>query len=104
MSALLLLRQTGLVVLLAAASWSAAGEAKTLTARDRAAIEAAFAKVDTNNDGKLSRDEATAFPEFAPKFDGLDRNKDGLLSLDEFAAYEGVRSPEASRASFSLFQ
>jgi Ca2+-binding EF-hand superfamily protein len=103
MLALALLRRTGLGILLAALSWGAAGETK-LTARDRAAIEAAFAKVDANNDGKLSRDEAAAFPEFAPRFDALDRNKDGLLSLDEFAAYEGVRSQEASRASFALFQ
>jgi hypothetical protein len=103
MSTLSTIRQAAALVLLLAASWGATAETK-LTARDRAAIEAAFAKVDTNNDGKLSRDEAADFPEFALKFDALDRNKDGLLSLDEFAAYEGVRSPEASRASFALFQ
>jgi Ca2+-binding EF-hand superfamily protein len=96
-------RQTASILLLVATSWSASAETK-LTARDRAVIEAAFAKVDSNNDGKLSREEAAAFPDFALKFDALDRNKDGLLNLDEFAAFEGVRTQEASRASFALFQ
>ena len=65
---------------------AAPAQARTLTAKDRVAIEAAFAKVDTNADGRIQRDEAAAVPEVAARFDALDRNKDGALSLDEFAA------------------
>jgi EF hand len=59
--------------------------AKT-SAKQRAAIEAAFARADTNGDGKLSRAEAEHLPAIAARFDELDTNKDGFLSLEEFAA------------------
>ena len=56
-----------------------------LSAVARAAIEAAFARGDTNGDGKLSRDEAQRFPEIEARFDELDRDHDRFLSLAEFA-------------------
>ena len=65
-----------------AVACSAAG----LSAVDREAIEAAFARADTNGDGKLSREEAQRFPEIANRFDELDLDHDGFLSLEEFAA------------------
>ena len=56
-----------------------------LSAVDREAIEAAFARADTNGDGKLSREEAQRFPEIAARFDELDTDHDGFLSLIEFS-------------------
>ena len=57
-----------------------------MSAVDREAIEAAFARADVNGDGKLSREEAQRFPEIAARFDALDLDHDGFLSLSEFAA------------------
>jgi Ca2+-binding EF-hand superfamily protein len=72
--------------------WAAAAQASApspaalkTSATERAAIEAAFARADTNNDGKLSRDEAQRLPAIFLKFDELDKDKDGFLSLEEFA-------------------
>ena len=59
--------------------------AAELSAVDREAIEAAFARADTNSDGKLSREEAQRFPEIAARFDELDTDHDGFLSLIEFS-------------------
>ena len=59
--------------------------AAELSAVEREAIEAAFARADTDGDGKLSRDEAQRFPEIAARFDELDSDRDGFLSLIEFS-------------------
>ena len=56
-----------------------------VAAKDKALVESAFTKADTNGDGKLARDEAARFPAIAAKFDALDKDKDGVLSLEEFA-------------------
>lgn len=40
---------------------------------------AAFAKLDTDKDGKLSRAEAAADPKFAERFEKMDLNKDGVI-------------------------
>ena len=64
------------------------------SAVEREAIEAAFARADTNGDGKLSREEAQRFPEIAAHFDELDRDHDGFLSFAEFAA--GAKAPVKS--------
>ena len=55
------------------------------SAKDKAAMEAAFAKADANGDSKLSKEEAAMYPAIATRFDELDKNKDGALSLAEFA-------------------
>jgi Ca2+-binding EF-hand superfamily protein len=76
---------------LASVCWAAAAQASApraqvkTSATERAAIEGAFARADTNNDGKLSRDEAQRLPAIFLKFDELDKDKDGFLSLEEFA-------------------
>ena len=54
-------------------------------AGDKVAADA-FKRADSNQDGKLSKEEAARLPAIAAKFDELDKDKDGSLSMDEFMA------------------
>jgi len=45
---------------------------------------AMWAKLDTNKDGRISRDEAKADPKFAARFDKMDANKDGFVDRADF--------------------
>ena len=47
-------------------------------------IERAFTFMDTDRDGKISRQEASGFRNVAKHFDAADTNKDNYLSLEEF--------------------
>jgi len=47
-------------------------------------IEQAFSFIDSNKDGKLSREEASGFRGVARHFDEADLNKDSILSREEF--------------------
>jgi Ca2+-binding EF-hand superfamily protein len=81
------------LALLAGSAWAqqAAG-AKDKGGADKAAIEAAFKRADTNGDGKLSKEESARLPEVQANFDTLDKDKDGSLSLAEFmAAFEAQK-------------
>jgi hypothetical protein len=55
------------------------------SAKDKASMEVAFSRADTNGDGKISKEEAARMPAIAAKFEELDANKDGSLSMDEFS-------------------
>ena len=79
------LRRCAEMIVVGCALASALPAAAELSAVDREAIEAAFARGDSNGDGKLSREEAQRFPEIAARFDSLDRDHDGFLSLMEFS-------------------
>ncbi len=44
-----------------------------------------FKKLDANNDGKVSPQEAQVSPALVKGFNKIDSNKDGFLSADEFS-------------------
>ena len=79
------LRRFGEIVVIGCALAASLPATAELSAVDREAIEAAFARADTDGDGRLSRDEAQRFPEIAARFDELDEDRDGYLSLVEFS-------------------
>jgi hypothetical protein len=65
----------------AVVSTAAAAAAPKYTAKD---VERAFGFIDSNRDGKISREEAAAFRGVARHFDEADSNKDQALSRAEF--------------------
>ena len=46
-----------------------------------------FKLLDSNHDGKLSRDEVALFPRLADAFDAADSNHDGFVDLEEIRAF-----------------
>ena len=89
------LRSTCVFVLAAALPLAAAAQtppAQPGQAPASSTPEIAFMRADANNDGKLSKAEATRLPAVAQKFDALDKDKDGLLSMAEYmAAFEAPK-------------
>ncbi|OOG41861.1 EF-hand domain-containing protein [Polaromonas sp. A23] len=51
------------------------------TAQD---INAAFDRADTNQDGKLTKQESARFPAVEQRFEQIDSNKDQAVSREEF--------------------
>ena len=47
-------------------------------------IDAAFARADTNQDARLSRQETARFPALEARFDQIDTNQDQFVSREEF--------------------
>jgi hypothetical protein len=58
------------------------------------AMAAIFDKLDTNHDGKLSKEEAQAEPTVAMNFANADTDHDGAISREEFFAAFKPRSPQ----------
>jgi len=56
-----------------------------------------FSALDRNQDGAISREEASAIPRLASRWSVLDSNSDGAISETEFARYKGpARFPASS--------
>ena len=64
------------------------GEAK---AERRTGPAGAFKKLDINQDGFVSRAEASAYPRLQKEFDGIDRDRDGRLSPTELQEFRSAR-------------
>ena len=73
------MKRTALVV----AIWLASASIATAASPE---YRQRFDKLDTNGDGRLSREEAAAYTEIAQRFDQIDANKDGFLSRDELGS------------------
>lgn len=55
--------------------------------------EGMFARFDTNGDGFIDRTEAANRPRLAQNFDAIDSNRDGRLSKDELRAWRQQQHP-----------
>jgi Ca2+-binding EF-hand superfamily protein len=80
LAALLVLALCAATCPLLAQETPAGGKANT---QDEARLKARFSKLDTNNDGKISKDEWKGRPR---AFDRMDTNHDGSIGFDEFKA------------------
>jgi hypothetical protein len=79
----------GLATLTAASAAVAAPTTDAATGTDTSAsvapdVKKGFDELDTNSDGKISRQEAEADTVLSKNFARFDRNKDGMVSLTEF--------------------
>ena len=57
-------------------------------------VDRVFKYLDTNRDGKISREEAAAFKNIASHFDSAYTDKDNFLTHDEFDNAVNSRKPQ----------
>jgi hypothetical protein len=57
--------------------------------------EDAFAALDSNGDGNISSEEATANEALYKGWEAADANQDGSVDAAEFSAFEAQATPEA---------
>jgi Ca2+-binding EF-hand superfamily protein len=55
-----------------------------------------FDSLDTNQDGRISQDEAQASPVVSRSFSKADANGDGAISRDEFTSSFTTRAPDTT--------
>ena len=68
----------------AAAAPAASAPAAPVATYAPSELERAFKFMDSDGDGKVTRDEAAKFRNVAKHFDAADTNKDNVLSREEF--------------------
>jgi Ca2+-binding EF-hand superfamily protein len=56
-----------------------------------------FQELDTDQDGRLSRDEAQKSPRMAEKFDKMDTNQDGYVTQEEKSAAKAQWKADKSK-------
>lgn len=74
-----------------AATSSGAGTSTELRLAQAGTSAPTFASLDTNHDGKISLNEASAHDQLFVAFKKLDTNRDGELTQAEFAAYSAAK-------------
>lgn len=55
---------------------------------DQSPLAAEFKKLDSNHDGKLTREEASRDQDLLGNFARADTNSDGVLAVDEYSSYK----------------
>lgn len=63
-----------------------AGDDGDAKARAAKRVDEAFAKLDVDKDGKISRDEASKGPRMSKHFDTIDADHDGFVTRAELSA------------------
>ena len=86
-----------LIAIALAAPFSASAQGDKMQKRPQAASESTisaklFGRLDRNNDGFVTRDEAKDATELQGRFAELDKNNDGKISEAEMRALDGERS------------
>ena len=72
--------------LLAVASPAFAGDDDAMKARVSRRVDEAFAKLDTDKDGRISKAEAAKGPKMSKAFDRIDADHDGFVTRAELSA------------------
>jgi Ca2+-binding EF-hand superfamily protein len=60
-------------------------------------IDKVFAKLDNDNDGKISKSEASKGPRLSKHFDAIDTDHDGFVTKAELAAAFAARHADAKK-------
>jgi hypothetical protein len=64
---------------------------ETMSQTTNSVDQASFAQLDANQDGAISRNEASASAELGASFDGLDADGNGSLNSSEYAKFTSMQ-------------
>ncbi len=64
----------------------------------RGAMLERLKQADTNGDGMLNREEATALPMISKHFDEIDTNRDGQITMEELRAFHKAQAEKRHAA------